>query len=182
MSSHGWFRDDNGNARYRIQSGDTLGALARKYLGDGSRFMEIWNLQPASVRGDSFHQNNPNRIMAGEVFLMPVEAQATAVRLGFLEDAGGGGGDAPDPPAPPDPPFEPVSPPAIPVAPLPPMPEPTPPTPIRPASDVPTPPASGPSMKAWLIGGAVLTVGVVAAAYAFGGSKPAPSKALARRR
>ena len=69
-------RPDNWNmslqpATYRIAAGDTLSGLAATYLGSPMRWKEIWSLMPAQFR----FANSPDKIMPGDVFLMPDEAR-----------------------------------------------------------------------------------------------------------
>ena len=49
---------------YTIKSGDCLWNIAKKYLGDGSRYNEIYNLNKDKIK-------NPNLIYAGQVLTLP---------------------------------------------------------------------------------------------------------------
>lgn len=49
---------------YRVKSGDTLWAIAKKHLGNGSRHTEIYNLNKSKIR-------NPNLIFPGQVLTLP---------------------------------------------------------------------------------------------------------------
>lgn len=49
---------------YTVQSGDSLCNIAKRFLGDGSRYTEIYNLNRDKI-------SNPNRISAGQVLTMP---------------------------------------------------------------------------------------------------------------
>jgi LysM repeat protein len=49
---------------HTVVSGDTLWAIAKKYLGDGSRYSEIWALNKDKVV-------NPNLIYPGQVLTLP---------------------------------------------------------------------------------------------------------------
>jgi len=57
---------------YVIQSGDTLGAIAKKFLGDASRYPEI-----AAANGIS----NPDKIFAGQKLTIPGVEAAPATRV-----------------------------------------------------------------------------------------------------
>jgi len=49
---------------YTVKSGDTLWAIAKKHLGNGSRYTEIYNLNKSKIR-------NPNLIFPGQVLTLP---------------------------------------------------------------------------------------------------------------
>lgn len=49
---------------YTVKSGDCLWNIAKKELGDGSRYTEIYNLNKDKIK-------NPNLIYAGQVLTMP---------------------------------------------------------------------------------------------------------------
>lgn len=49
---------------YTVQKGDTLWGIAKRYLGDGSRWSEIYELNRDKV-------SNPNLIYAGQVLALP---------------------------------------------------------------------------------------------------------------
>lgn len=49
---------------YTVKSGDCLWNIAKKYLGDGSRYMEIYNLNRDKIK-------NPNLIYVGQVLSLP---------------------------------------------------------------------------------------------------------------
>lgn len=49
---------------YTVKSGDCLWNIAKKYLGDGSRYNEIYNLNKDKI-------TNPNLIYAGRVLTLP---------------------------------------------------------------------------------------------------------------
>ena len=49
---------------YTVKSGDCLCNIAKKYLGDGSRYNEIYNLNKDKI-------TNPNLIYAGQVLTLP---------------------------------------------------------------------------------------------------------------
>ncbi len=64
---------DSKPARYKLAWGDTLVGLAGTYLHDGSRWREIWDMQPAS-----YHQTRtPDKIFVGDWLNMPAEAVKT---------------------------------------------------------------------------------------------------------
>jgi Uncharacterized protein containing LysM domain len=49
---------------HTVQSGDSLWNISKKYLGDGSRYNEIWELNKDSV-------TNPNQLNVGAVLMLP---------------------------------------------------------------------------------------------------------------
>ena len=49
---------------YTVQPGDSLCNIAKRFLGDGSRYMEIYNLNRDKI-------SNPNRISIGLMLVMP---------------------------------------------------------------------------------------------------------------
>ncbi|MDD3347333.1 LysM peptidoglycan-binding domain-containing protein [Oscillibacter sp.] len=49
---------------YTVQKGDCLWNIAKKYLGNGSRYTEIYNLNKDKIK-------NPNLIYAGQVLTLP---------------------------------------------------------------------------------------------------------------
>ena len=49
---------------YTVKSGDTLWNIAKKYLGNGSRYTEIYNLNKSKIK-------NPNLIYTGQVLTLP---------------------------------------------------------------------------------------------------------------
>ena len=49
---------------YTVKAGDCLWNIAKKYLGDGSRYKEIYNLNKDKI-------TNPNLIYPGQVLVMP---------------------------------------------------------------------------------------------------------------
>jgi len=49
---------------YTVKSGDTLWAIAQKYLGAGNRYMDIYNANKDKVK-------NPNLIYPGQVLTLP---------------------------------------------------------------------------------------------------------------
>ena len=53
---------------YIVQPGDTLSAIAARYLGDAARWPEIWNLNQPEYAGRS-----PDVIYPGDEFVMPPE-------------------------------------------------------------------------------------------------------------
>ncbi|QNJ59588.1 LysM-like peptidoglycan binding protein [Arthrobacter phage King2] len=59
-------RPIGGNVReHRVVPGDTLWGIAARYLGNGARWPEIYNMNRAVVGG------NPNLIFPGQVFKVP---------------------------------------------------------------------------------------------------------------
>lgn len=51
---------------YTVKSGDNLWAITRKYLGNGARYMELYNLNKGTLKGKS-----PNLIYPGEKLKIP---------------------------------------------------------------------------------------------------------------
>lgn len=51
-------------ATYTVKSGDCLWNIAKKYLGNGARYIEIYNLNKDKIK-------NPNLIYAGQVLTLP---------------------------------------------------------------------------------------------------------------
>ena len=49
---------------YTVQKNDTLYNIAKKMLGDGARWKEIYNLNQDKI-------SNPNLIYPGQVFVLP---------------------------------------------------------------------------------------------------------------
>lgn len=49
---------------YTVKQGDTLWAIAKKYLGDGNRYTEIYNLNKNKI-------SNPNLIYPGQILILP---------------------------------------------------------------------------------------------------------------
>jgi hypothetical protein len=75
---------------YIVQPGDTLVAIAARYLGDGARWPEIWRLnQPRYANRD------PDVIYPGDEFVMPPEAVPP-----WLGAPGQPSGQSPPPPSP----------------------------------------------------------------------------------
>lgn len=50
---------------YTVKSGDSLWAIAKRYLGSGSRYNEIYELNKSTIG------SNPNLIYPGQVFTLP---------------------------------------------------------------------------------------------------------------
>ena len=55
-------------SRHMVISGDTLGHIAQKYLGDAGRWEEIWNANPALI--------DPARLRVGQSLMIPDVATA----------------------------------------------------------------------------------------------------------
>lgn len=53
---------------YTVKSGDCLWNIARKYLGDGSRYPEIYELNKSTIDA---HNGGPNMIWTGDVLILP---------------------------------------------------------------------------------------------------------------
>ena len=85
MRMAGWTTNAAGESVYVVSSGETLWSIAQKWLGSGSRYMEIWNLQPASWRNDSRHKGSPNNLFAGDTLIMPAAAKSAATQLGIVK-------------------------------------------------------------------------------------------------
>jgi LysM repeat protein len=54
--------------KHTVQSGETLGTIAQKYLGDKSRYTQILAVNPQIT--------NPNLIRVGEVLTIPTSTQS----------------------------------------------------------------------------------------------------------
>lgn len=50
---------------YTVKKGDSLWAIAKKFLGDGRRYTELYELNSAIIG------NNPNLIYPGQIFTLP---------------------------------------------------------------------------------------------------------------
>lgn len=59
-----------------VTAGDSLRALARKYLGDGDRWPAIWILGTATPRPCGSSAEPPGQIFPGEILLIPAAGQA----------------------------------------------------------------------------------------------------------
>ena len=57
---------NTGKTSYTVQKGDSLYNIAKKYLGDGRRWKEIYNLNKDKIK-------NPNLIYAGQKLTLPKE-------------------------------------------------------------------------------------------------------------
>jgi len=55
---------------YTVQRGDTLSSIAAKFLGNPSRWREIWNLNSQIA--------NPDKIEVGDVLTLPAQAVAVS--------------------------------------------------------------------------------------------------------
>lgn len=86
----GWYVSPGGWNLYKVQPGDSLQALAARYLGDAGRASEIWDMQSSGWQAD--HNNNMNALRSGDLLFMPQEAIDAAKAAG---DAVGGNGEAP---------------------------------------------------------------------------------------
>ena len=53
---------------YTVQAGDTLGAIAKRYLGDSSAYMEIFNANRDQL-------SNPDLLKPGQVLKIPQHAR-----------------------------------------------------------------------------------------------------------
>lgn len=56
--------DPSGETTYTVQSGDTLGAIARKHYGDASKYMRIFKANQPPLE-------DPNKIYPGQVLRIP---------------------------------------------------------------------------------------------------------------
>lgn len=68
---------------YTLATGDTMSGLSRLYLGDPSRWLEIWDLQSFkwTLKPDPSSKNPGRGIKQGDVFVMPYEARDKARQL-----------------------------------------------------------------------------------------------------
>lgn len=65
-----------GPARYTVRRGDTLWGIAKHYLGDGARWLQVWHLNQRQIR-------NPNLIHPHQLVRLPTQrsqARVTTVR------------------------------------------------------------------------------------------------------
>jgi len=84
-AASGWpppaaYRPGNWNfdeSSYVLAFGDTLSGLAITYLGSPQRWKEIWNANPQDWRWN----HNPDKLMAGEKIMMPIEARDMAIAM-----------------------------------------------------------------------------------------------------
>lgn len=60
-----------------VTAGDSLWALAQRYIGDGRRWPEIWILGTATPRPCGSSANPPSQIFPGQILLIPAAGQAT---------------------------------------------------------------------------------------------------------
>jgi len=113
---------------YTVQRGDTLGRIAQKFYGDGSKY-------PIIQRANNI--SNPSRIWVGQVLIIPAVGNGTPQPAAPV---------TPSPIAPPPPPSTPTEPtrPTSPVVPTVPS---TPAEPSAPEPVAPAPPVSGPPAK-----------------------------------
>lgn len=64
--------------RYTIQSGDTLGAIAQRFLGDAGRYRELWSLNRKVLEAEQNkgevrrRLRGPNWIYPGTIIRIPV--------------------------------------------------------------------------------------------------------------
>jgi Tfp pilus assembly protein FimV len=85
----GWYISPGGFDLYRVQPGDSLGALADRYLGDSDRAVEIWALQSGGWRAS--RNNDMTNLRSGDQLFMPQEAIDQAHALGDIAGPGGKG-------------------------------------------------------------------------------------------
>lgn len=64
---------DNGDLSYRVAQGDDLWGIAARLLGDGFRWMEIWELNRDQDMGGGRRFANANLILPGWQLRMPVD-------------------------------------------------------------------------------------------------------------
>lgn len=76
-SKQAWRKDGT----YVLQPGDTLSGLAKTYLGQYTRWKEIWAVQTPEFLAK---HKTADKVYAGEIMQMPPEAQDAARGLGFL--------------------------------------------------------------------------------------------------
>jgi DNA-binding SARP family transcriptional activator len=63
---------------YRVQSGDSLWCIAQGMLGDGFRWVELWQINEGRVMTDGRTFVNPDLIYPGWVLELPLEAKTEA--------------------------------------------------------------------------------------------------------
>ncbi len=79
----GWFRDANGDPRYRVVSGDTMSSIAQRFLGSANRAYELWGLQ--AWKNDPKHKGDISKLFIGDVLAFPADGVAKAEQLGLLQ-------------------------------------------------------------------------------------------------
>lgn len=60
---------------------DTLWGVAERYLGDGMRYKEIWQMNKGAVQPDGRVLKNPDLIYPGWVLKMPADAQGPGLKV-----------------------------------------------------------------------------------------------------
>ncbi len=67
---------------YRVMAGDDLWTIAARFLGDGFRWVEIWNANRDREMGGGWRFTNPNLIYPGWVLELPGAAVPSAAPVG----------------------------------------------------------------------------------------------------
>ena len=66
----------DGILAYRVRRGDHLWGIAERFLGDGFRWVEIWERNRGREMGDGARLTDPDRLRPGWMLELPVEAAA----------------------------------------------------------------------------------------------------------
>jgi len=90
---------EEGTASYRVRRGDHLWGIAERFLGDGFRWVEIWELNRGREIDAGRHFSDPNLIHPGWLLELPIEIGDAAAPT------------QPSAPADPPPPVDPQEPP-----------------------------------------------------------------------
>jgi hypothetical protein len=70
--------------RARNGTAESLFTIAARTLGDGNRFMEIFNLNKGRLQPHGGRLENPNKILAGWILELPADASGPRVHFGRL--------------------------------------------------------------------------------------------------
>ncbi|MPZ49737.1 MAG: LysM peptidoglycan-binding domain-containing protein [Dehalococcoidia bacterium] len=70
---------------YRVQPGDSLWRISESFLGDGFRWLEVWQLNQGRVMTDGRPFTDPDLIFPGWILELPVEPQADVSSSGPIE-------------------------------------------------------------------------------------------------
>ncbi|WP_369374194.1 hypothetical protein AB1046_08280 [Promicromonospora sp. Populi] len=73
--------------------------IAQRYLGDGNRYMEIFELNEGRVQPDGGVLTDPEAVLPGWVMQLPADAEGEGVEIGVLPTGPADGGPAAEPSA-----------------------------------------------------------------------------------